>query len=293
MKSIKFLTGASLFLFFVTVTSLLTASFVTRENNRTAKTNGIIVGLKGASEGGAVADGTAEISFLTLEKVAVHNTQADCWMVISGAVYNFSPFLAAHPGGAASMVPYCGKDGTQAFATKDKNPSKKHSALADSMLSQYFIGRLGQEIASTSNTSTSTSKSVTSSTIAPTSRVTASNTTTTSANTANSNISLTTAEVSRHNSLADCWLIISGRVYNVTSYIAQHPGGANSIARHCGTDSTTAFATKDTGSSHSSFASNLLNNYLIGLKSKLWQHILFPSSTSLFNGVVNVLVSLK
>jgi acyl-lipid (8-3)-desaturase len=34
------------------------------------------------------------------------------------------------------------------------------------------------------------------------------------------------AEVAVHNTPSDCWLVIHGKVYDVTSYIARHPGGA-------------------------------------------------------------------
>lgn len=268
MNKVKIFTGVSLFLFFVTVTSLLTAAFVTQSNQQIAKNNGMIVGLNGVTEGGAVADGTAQLSFLTLEEVVKHKEISDCWMIISGAVYNFTPFLAAHPGGAASMAPFCGKDGTVGFATKDKNPAGKHSSLADSMLNQYFVGRLGAQLASAEptpatgpGTPTPTPKSTALLFVTPTRIPTLA---AAAAAAASSNLSLTASEVGRHSSLSDCWLIISGRVYNVTAYIAQHPGGANAISRHCGTDSTTAFATKDANSPHSSSANNLLNNYLIG-----------------------------
>lgn len=36
----------------------------------------------------------------------------------------------------------------------------------------------------------------------------------------------TQAEVAQHSSRDDCWVIISGKVYDVTSYIPRHPGGA-------------------------------------------------------------------
>jgi heme/copper-type cytochrome/quinol oxidase subunit 3 len=46
--------------------------------------------------------------------------------------------LIAHPGGAAIIVPYCGGDATQAFATKDKRPGKDHSQMAHEMLLGMF-----------------------------------------------------------------------------------------------------------------------------------------------------------
>ncbi|KAG9130114.1 hypothetical protein Leryth_012858 [Lithospermum erythrorhizon] len=32
-------------------------------------------------------------------------------------------------------------------------------------------------------------------------------------------------EVSLHNTRTDCWLIIKDKVYDVTSYVEEHPGG--------------------------------------------------------------------
>ena len=45
------------------------------------------------------------------------------------------------------------------------------------------------------------------------------------------------AEVSKHNSADDCWIIVDGKVYDVTSYILDHPGG-DSILNNAGSDST-------------------------------------------------------
>lgn len=72
-------------------------------------------------------------------------------------------------------------------------------------------------------------------------------------------------EISKHNTLKDCWLIINNKVYNVTSYIPSHPGGASAIISYCGKEATAAFDTKGgTGNSHSSNAVSLLVNYYIG-----------------------------
>ena len=49
---------------------------------------------------------------------------------------------------------------------------------------------------------------------------------------------LNAAEVAKHSSTSDCWIILSNVVYNITPYIKSHSGGASHI--QCGTDQTTA-----------------------------------------------------
>ncbi len=66
-------------------------------------------------------------------------------------------------------------------------------------------------------------------------------------------------EVAKHDSASDCYLIVNKKVYDVTSFINQHPGGRRSITSRCGQESTKIFA-----AIHSNFAWNLLNNYYIG-----------------------------
>lgn len=68
------------------------------------------------------------------------------------------------------------------------------------------------------------------------------------------------AEVALHSSRNDCWTIIDGKVYDVTSFIPGHPGG-NAIAKACGIDATDNFKGVE---KHSNGAVELLPTFLIG-----------------------------
>ncbi|MEK6927401.1 MAG: cytochrome b5-like heme/steroid binding domain-containing protein [Nanoarchaeota archaeon] len=46
---------------------------------------------------------------------------------------------------------------------------------------------------------------------------------------------ITLQQLSQHNSQSDCWIGYNDKVYDVTSFLPNHPGGVNAIARHCGT----------------------------------------------------------
>jgi len=52
---------------------------------------------------------------------------------------------------------------------------------------------------------------------------------------------ITVSELAQHKSLNDCWTAINGRVYNITSYIPYHPGGAPQLMKGAGVDSTELF----------------------------------------------------
>jgi hypothetical protein len=75
---------------------------------------------------------------------------------------------------------------------------------------------------------------------------------------------LTYATVARHDAPPDCWIVVSNRVYDVTSYLIKHPGGAETIIPWCGRESTVAFQTEDGAGSHSPRAFRDLEMYLIG-----------------------------
>eukprot|EP00808_Paulinella_micropora_P021715 g55641.t1 len=49
------------------------------------------------------------------------------------------------------------------------------------------------------------------------------------------------AEVRKHNSSKDCWVVLHGKVYNLTDFQNEHPAGAEVIAQYAGKDATKAF----------------------------------------------------
>jgi len=74
---------------------------------------------------------------------------------------------------------------------------------------------------------------------------------------------LTMAEVAVHNTKNDCWMVIDGKVLDLSSYTG-HPGG-DTYAPYCGTDATEAFYTEGgRGRSHSQAAFAMLGQYTIG-----------------------------
>ncbi len=78
--------------------------------------------------------------------VALHNKQSDCWLVVSGNVYDVTAFLPVHPGGIPSITPFCGAaDATSAFNTK--NGGGTHSSAAKNLLASYLLGPLGTSVA--------------------------------------------------------------------------------------------------------------------------------------------------
>lgn len=59
----------------------------------------------------------------------------------------------------------------------------------------------------------------------------------------------TMAQVATHNSAASCWAVVDGKVYNLTSWISNHPGGQQAILSLCGKDGTAAFQDQHGGDS--------------------------------------------
>lgn len=57
----------------------------------------------------------------------------------------------------------------------------------------------------------------------------------------------TTAQVAQHRTASDCWTIVGSGVYNLTSFVRKHPGGASRIIMICGKNGTSAFNSQHGG----------------------------------------------
>ncbi|RXN31818.1 cytochrome b5-like protein [Labeo rohita] len=70
----------------------------------------------------------------------------------------------------------------------------------------------------------------------------------------------TRAEVQAHNMSKDTWLIIHDKVYDITGFMEEHPGGEEVLLEQAGADATESF--EDVG--HSTDAREMLQQYYIG-----------------------------
>lgn len=73
--------------------------------------------------------------------------------------------------------------------------------------------------------------------------------------------SYTIAQVATHNKSTDCWVAVNGNVYNLTSWIARHPGGQQAILGICGKDATVTFENQHDGQPK---PEAMLSTFLIG-----------------------------
>ena len=160
---------------------------------------------------------------ITAAEVAQHNTASDCWSVVDGNVYDLTTYLSKHKGGPGVLTAICGKDGTSAFTGQH---SGQAAPAAD--LSSLFVGVFGAAVGDPGVTP---------------------------------NTTLTSEEVLKHATGQDCWSVINGQVYDLTSYLNEHPGGAALINAICGQDGSAAFSGQHAGASK---PANVLAAFALG-----------------------------
>lgn len=81
---------------------------------------------------------------------------------------------------------------------------------------------------------------------------------------AETHLAYTLTDVTAHSTAESCWMVIHNQVYDVTTYIPQHPGQTR-ILDGCGKDATDLFTgTNPVGRVHSTVAQALLEKYHIG-----------------------------
>ncbi|KAM9917390.1 hypothetical protein OXX59_009372 [Metschnikowia pulcherrima] len=72
---------------------------------------------------------------LSYQEVGAHCSKQDCWVIIHGKAYNVSDFIDEHPGGAAVILKYAGKDATKAF-----DPIHPSDTLTRYLPEKYHLG---------------------------------------------------------------------------------------------------------------------------------------------------------
>jgi cytochrome b involved in lipid metabolism len=189
----------------------------------TGSTDGTTGGTGGTSDGG-----------ITVAEVLKHNSASDCWSVVNGNVYDLTSYVSQHKGGEAVIKAICGKDGTKSFSGQHAGEAKPKTDL-----SSLLVGPLAAAGASSGSSAGATG----------------------TAPGLGTTVALTSAEVLKHSTGTDCWSVIRGEVYDLTSYVKDHPGGANLIKAICGKDGSAAFAGEHAGAAK---PKNILAAFALG-----------------------------
>jgi cytochrome b involved in lipid metabolism/uncharacterized membrane protein len=161
----------------------------------------------------------------TLDQVKGHSTPSDCWSVVAGTVYNLTAWIPRHDGGQAVIKAMCGIDATAAFTGQHGKQGEPNQALK-----RFAIGTIGGG-QQTGGAAPSAAKSI------------------------------TLAEVQQHAGASSCWSAVSGKVYDLTKWINNHPGGPDRVLGMCGKDATGTFQAQHGPTDP---AVGVLGSYLIG-----------------------------
>lgn len=76
---------------------------------------------------------------LTVEEVAKHSKEEDCWLIVHGKVYNVTTYLEDHPGGVEIVTDVGGQDASEDY------DDVGHSDEAHDILKEYYIGDLNSD----------------------------------------------------------------------------------------------------------------------------------------------------
>ncbi|CAE7613793.1 osm1 [Symbiodinium sp. CCMP2592] len=147
---------------------------------------------------------------ISLADVAKHNTKTDCWVVVDGQVLDVTSFLSEHPGGELAILTFAGKDATEEF-NMIHPPDVIGKYAPDSVIGMIGGGGGGGGAVAAAGGG------------------------------GGGGGGITLEEVAKHNSKADCWVVVDGQVLDVTSFLSEHPGGELAILTFAGKDATEEF----------------------------------------------------
>jgi len=142
---------------------------------------------------------------ITLDEVATHNKQEDCWVVINGQVIDVTKWIPHHPGGVQAIMAYAGQD-----ATEEWNMIHKPGTVEKNMKHLTIKGAVGAPGGGGGGPAPA----------------------------ADTSGFADMAEVAKHNKQDDAWVVINGQVIKVTQFIPVHPGGVQAIMAYVGSDAS-------------------------------------------------------
>jgi len=192
----------------------------------------------------------------TIEEVQQHNKDGDVWMVIGGKVYDFTEFCkgenGGHPGGKSVLVALAGNDGTADWDFIG------HSAYATRVRDKYLIGALDMThetailrqvltrerrclVKSPEGTRSTVKTQIGSWNIDNRVEQKRQEQTTFNISRVKKEREITWAQLAKHNTEADCWITIDGKVYDVSAFMLKHPGGKATLMSVAGGDASVKF----------------------------------------------------
>lgn len=130
----KKLVGIIIGIFVIFMSVVFVGGFIQKTNSESKATNN--------STSTKSASTNTPTQAYTIDDVAKHSSVGNCWLIINNNVYDVSSYLGQHPGGASTIIPYCGKEATHAFDTQDRGSRGGHSRSASNMLADYQIGSI-------------------------------------------------------------------------------------------------------------------------------------------------------
>ncbi len=98
----------------------------------------------------SVSEDTGPTDPFTVDQIAMHASEDDCWTIIDGSVYDITPYVPRHPGGLTAIMRACGADGTSLFNERTAEDGEKvgsgtpHSSNAAERLAGFKVGILAK-----------------------------------------------------------------------------------------------------------------------------------------------------